>query len=275
MNDTVVSYLAQAETLALAYAIKLFSAAAIFVVGRWVVKRLVSWVERLMAQRNVDAAVSHFLANLLNWGLFAAVVIAALGQLGVQTASLVAVVGAAGLAIGLALQGSLSNFAAGVLLLVFRPFKLGDYVEMAGIAGSVSRIQIFTTELNSPDNKKIIVPNGRVIASNIINYSANDKRRIDLVFSVSYSDDLTKAQRLLRELLAAEPRVLAEPAPLVAVHTLADSSVNIIARPWVASGDYWAVHYALTEGAKRAFDDNGITIPFPQRVMRVEKSPLE
>lgn len=275
MNDTVVSYLAQAETLALAYAIKLFSAAAIFVVGRWVVKRLVSWVERLMAQRNVDAAVSHFLANLLNWGLFAAVVIAALGQLGVQTASLVAVVGAAGLAIGLALQGSLSNFAAGVLLLVFRPFKLGDYVEMAGIAGSVSRIQIFTTELNSPDNKKIIVPNGRVIASNIINYSANDKRRIDLVFSVSYSDDLTKAQRLLRELLAAEPRVLAEPAPLVAVHTLADSSVNIIARPWVASGDYWAVHYALTEGAKRVFDDNGITIPFPQRVMRVEKSPLE
>lgn len=275
MNDTVVSYLAQAETLALAYAIKLFSAAAIFVVGRWVVKRLVSWVERLMAQRNVDAAVSHFLANLLNWGLLAAVVIAALGQLGVQTASLVAVVGAAGLAIGLALQGSLSNFAAGVLLLVFRPFKLGDYVEMAGIAGSVSRIQIFTTELNSPDNKKIIVPNGRVIASNIINYSANDKRRIDLVFSVSYSDDLTKAQRLLRELLAAEPRVLAEPAPLVAVHTLADSSVNIIARPWVASGDYWAVHYALTEGAKRAFDDNGITIPFPQRVMRVEKSPLE
>jgi len=275
MNDTVVGYLAQAETLALTYAIKLFSAAAIFVVGRWVVKRLVSWAERLMAQRNVDAAVSHFLANLLNWGLLAAVVIAALGQLGVQTASLVAVVGAAGLAIGLALQGSLSNFAAGVLLLVFRPFKLGDYVEMAGIAGSVSRIQIFTTELNSPDNKKIIVPNGRVIASNIINYSANDKRRIDLVFSVSYSDDLTKAQRLLRELLAAEPRVLAEPAPLVAVHTLADSSVNIIARPWVASGDYWAVHYALTEGAKRAFDDNGITIPFPQRVMRVEKSPLE
>ncbi len=274
MNETVISYLAEAEGLALAYAVKLVSAAAIFVIGRWLAKRLVSWAERLMAQRSVDAAVSHFMANLLNWGLLAAVVIAALGQLGVQTASLVAVVGAAGLAIGLALQGSLSNFAAGVLLLVFRPFKLGDYVEMAGTAGSVARIQIFTTELTSPDNKKIIVPNGRVIASNIVNYSANDTRRVDMVFSVSYGDDLGKAQQLLRDLLAAEPRVLAEPAPLVAVHTLADSSVNIIARPWVASGDYWAVHYAVTEAAKRAFDANGITIPFPQRVMHVEKPPL-
>jgi small conductance mechanosensitive channel len=139
---------------------------------------------------------------------------------------------------------------------------------MAGIAGTVQRIQIFTTELNSPDNKKIIVPNGQIISGTIVNYSANSTRRIDLVFAVSYSDDLARAQELLRQIMAADPRVLAEPAPLVAVHTLADSSVNLIARPWVASGDYWPTHYALTEAVKNAFDDAGITIPFPQRVVR-------
>lgn len=267
MNAAVSELVAQAQSMALVWGVQLLSALAIFVVGRWLAARLVSWAERLMARRNVDAAVSHFLANLLNWGLLAAVVIAALGQLGVQTASLVAVVGAAGLAIGLALQGSLSNFAAGVLLLVFRPFKIGDYVEMAGIAGTVQRIQIFTTELNSPDNKRIIVPNGRIIAGNIVNFSTNGTRRVDMVFAVSYRDDLQQAQTLLRELLAAEPRVLAEPAPLVAVHTLADSSVQLIARPWVSSSDYWPVHYALTEAVKNAFDQAGITIPFPQRVV--------
>lgn len=268
METAVVGYLEQAQGLMVGYGIQLISAAAIFIIGRWVAARLVEWAERLMEQRSVDPAVSHFLSAMLNWGLLAAIVIAALGQLGVQTASLVAVVGAAGLAIGLALQGSLSNFAAGVLLLVFRPFKIGDYVEMAGIAGTVQRIQIFTTELNSPDNKKIIVPNGQIISGTIVNYSANSTRRIDLVFAVSYSDDLARAQELLRQIMAADPRVLAEPAPLVAVHTLADSSVNLIARPWVASGDYWPTHYALTEAVKNAFDDAGITIPFPQRVVR-------
>lgn len=202
---------------------------------------------------------------MASWALIIFVVIAALGQLGIQTASFVAIVGAAGLAIGLALQGSLANFAAGVLILIFRPFKVGDFVEVAGVSGAVQNIQIFTTELHTPDNKKVIVPNGGVISGNITNYSANNTRRVDLVFGIGYSEDIDVAKTLLQTVLAAEPKVLQDPAPTIGVVELADSSVNLVCRPWVNTADYWDVYFNVTEAVKKALDAGGISIPFPQR----------
>lgn len=253
------------QALALQYGVKVIMALAIVVVGKWVVKRLSVVLEKLMEKNAIDPAIRHFTGSLVYYALLIFVCIAALGQLGIQTASFVAIVGAAGLAIGLALQGSLSNFAAGVLLLIFRPFKVGDFVEAAGTSGVIQSIQIFTTELHTGDNKKVIVPNGRIISGNIINYSANDTRRVDLVFGIGYQDDIDAARAVIESLLAADERVLDEPKPLVAVVALADSSVNFVCRPWVKSSDYWPVHYSLTEAVKKAFDANGISIPFPQR----------
>jgi small conductance mechanosensitive channel len=202
---------------------------------------------------------------LASWALIIFVVIAALGQLGIQTASFVAIVGAAGLAIGLALQGSLANFAAGVLILIFRPFEVGDFVEVAGVSGAVQNIQIFTTELHTPDNKKVIVPSGGVISGNITNYSANNTRRVDLVFGIGYSEDIDVAKTLLQTVLAAEPKVLQDPEPTIGVVELADSSVNLVCRPWVNTADYWDVYFNVTEAVKKALDAGGISIPFPQR----------
>ena len=253
------------QALALQYGVKVLMALVIFVIGKWVVKRLSAVLEKLMEKNAVDPAIRHFTGSLVYYALLIFVCIAALGQLGIQTASFVAIVGAAGLAVGLALQGSLSNFAAGVLLLIFRPFKVGDFIEAAGTSGVIQNIQIFTTELHTGDNKKVIVPNGRIISGNIINYSANDTRRVDLVFGIGYQDDIDAARAVIESLLAADERVLDEPKPLVAVVALADSSVNFVCRPWVKSSDYWPVHYSLTEAVKKAFDANGISIPFPQR----------
>ena len=253
------------QALVIQYGVKVLMALVIFVIGKWVVKRLSVVLEKLMEKNAVDPAIRHFTGSLVYYALLIFVCIAALGQLGIQTASFVAIVGAAGLAIGLALQGSLSNFAAGVLLLIFRPFKVGDFVEAAGTSGVIQNIQIFTTELHTGDNKKVIVPNGRIISGNIINYSANDTRRVDLVFGIGYQDDIDAARAIIESLLAADERVLDEPKPLVAVVALADSSVNFVCRPWVKSSDYWPVHYSLTEAVKKAFDANGISIPFPQQ----------
>jgi small conductance mechanosensitive channel len=253
------------QALVIQYGVKVLMALVIFVIGKWVVKRLSAVLEKLMEKNAVDPAIRHFTGSLVYYALLIFVCIAALGQLGIQTASFVAIVGAAGLAIGLALQGSLSNFAAGVLLLIFRPFKVGDFIEAAGTSGVIQNIQIFTTELHTGDNKKVIVPNGRIISGNIINYSANDTRRVDLVFGIGYQDDIDAARAIIESLLAADERVLDEPKPLVAVVALADSSVNFVCRPWVKSSDYWPVHYSLTEAVKKAFDANGISIPFPQQ----------
>ena len=253
------------QALVIQYGVKVLMALVIFVIGKWVVKRLSAVLEKLMEKNAVDPAIRHFTGSLVYYALLIFVCIAALGQLGIQTASFVAIVGAAGLAIGLALQGSLSNFAAGVLLLIFRPFKVGDFIEAAGTSGVIQNIQIFTTELHTGDNKKVIVPNGRIISGNIINYSANDTRRVDLVFGIGYQDDIDAARAVIESLLAADERVLDEPKPLVAVVALADSSVNFVCRPWVKSSDYWPVHYSLTEAVKKAFDANDISIPFPQR----------
>ncbi len=260
--------------LAMLYGVQVILALTIFIVGKWVAKKIANIVQRVLAKNNVDPAIQHFVGSLVSWVLIIFVVIASLGQLGIQTASFVAIVGAAGLAVGLALQGSLANFAAGVLILIFRPFKVGDFIEVAGVSGVVQKIQIFTTELHSPDNKKIIVPNGGVISGNITNYSANDTRRVDLVFGVGYGDDINAAKAVLQSVVAAEPKVLQDPAPTIAVVELADSSVNLVCRPWVNTADYWDVYFNITEAAKKALDAQGISIPFPQRDLHLHNVAL-
>ena len=249
--------------------LKLVSAVLIFVIGRWVAKAILRVAQGVMARAELEETLSRFLGNLLYVLLMTVVIITTINQLGVQTTSLLAVLGAAGLAVGLALQGSLANFAAGVLIVGFRPYKVGDYIEAGGTAGTVEAVQIFTTVLKSPDNRRIIVPNAHMTAGTITNYSANDTRRIDLVAGVSYADDLDKVRRILQEIVAADSRVLAEPAPTIAVSALADSSVNFVVRPWVNSADYWAVYFELTEQIKKRFDQEGVSIPFPQRDVHV------
>ena len=219
----------------------------------------------------MDEILVKFLSSILHWVLLLFVVIASLSQLGIDTTSLVALLGAAGLAIGLSLQSSLANFAAGVMLIVFRPFTKGDFVEVAGTSGSVDNISIFTTTLTTPDNKEVIVPNGSVIGNNIVNYSARPTRRVDMVFGIGYGDDIKKAKELLEQIVAADTRVLAEPAPVVALGELADSSVNFLVRPWVNAEDYWSVLWDTTETVKLKFDEAGISIPYPQMDVHLDK----
>ncbi len=241
------------------------AAVLIFIIGRWVAKLISMIVFKSMERSKVDQTLSRFVKNLLYALLLVIVVITAIGQLGIQIASFVAIIGAAGLAIGLALQGSLSNFAAGVLLILFKPFKAGDYIEAGGTAGSVQEVHIFNTVLNSPDNCRIIVPNSQITGGTIKNYTANETRRIDLVIGVSYEDDLKKARQVILDVLKADQRVLADPAPVVAVLELGDSSVNFVVRPWVNKADYWDAYFDITEQVKVALEANGLSIPFPQR----------
>lgn len=253
------------------YGIKFIVAIFIFVVGRWIARKVGSGCQRVMTARQIDPALVNFASNLAYYALLIFVVIAALGQIGIQTASFVAIVGAAGLAIGLAMQGSLSNFAAGVLIIIFRPFRMGDFVEMAGTSGVVESIMIFTTELKTGDNKKVIVPNSEVLGGVITNYSAKDTRRVDLVFGIGYEDDIDKAKRVLNEVINGDERVLPDPAPTIAVLELADSSVNFAVRPWVKTPDYWGVYFDLTENIKKRFDQEGISMPYPQRDVHVHR----
>lgn len=248
-----------------ALVINLIIAAAIFFIGKKLAKMVSELIAKTMARKDADPALVGFVASLVRWALLAFVVIAALGQLGIQTASLVAILGAAGLAVGLALQGSLSNFAAGVLILIFRPYKIGDFVELAGTAGTVAAIQIFTTELVTPDNKQIIVPNSQATGGVITNVSAKPTRRVDMVFGIGYSDDIDKARDIIKGILEADERVLKDPATQIAVSELADSSVNFVVRPWVNAADFWAVKFETTEAVKKRFDEEGVSIPFPQQ----------
>ena len=237
----------------------------IFYVGKVVVGFIIRALRKVMQARDVDKTLETFLSNFLRMALMVVVIIAAISQVGIQTTSFIAIFGAAGLAVGLALQGSLSNFAAGVLIVLFRPYRVGDFVEAAGIAGSVEQVQILTTILKTPDNKKIIVPNSQIMDSIITNYSANDTRRVDMVFGVSYSDDLDKVHSVLKEMVEAEDRILDDPACIIAVSELADSSVNFVVRPWVKTSDYWGVMFDMTEAIKKRFDQEGISFPFPQQ----------
>jgi small conductance mechanosensitive channel len=249
--------------------LNLLAAIVIFYVGRLVARMLTKGVRKVMEGQSVDPILVSFVTSLVQWSLMAFVIIAAITKLGVQTASLVALIGAAGLAVGLALQGSLANFAAGVLIVLFRPYRVGDYVEAAGVAGSVVQVQVLTTILRTPDNKEIIIPNGQIMSSIITNYNANETRRIDLVFGVSYSDDLDKVRKIIEELVAAESRILKDPQCQIAVSELADSSVNFVVRPWTKAEDYWFVRFDLIEAVKKRFDKEGISIPFPQRDVHI------
>lgn len=253
------------QTTGIEFVKNLVVALIIFYVGRWVVGLIVRAVASVMQKNNMDKTLETFICNLVRMVLVVFVVIAAVNQLGVQTTSMIAVLGAAGLAVGLALQGSLSNFASGVLIVLFRPYKAGDYIEAAGIAGSVEEVQILTTILKTGDNKRIIVPNSQIMGSIITNYSSNDQRRIDLVVGVSYDDDLDKVRDEFIALVAAEDRILDDPSCLIAVSELADSSVNFVVRPWVKAADYSAVKFSLTEAIKKRFDEVGISFPFPQQ----------
>lgn len=253
------------QTFAAFYGLKIIAAIVIFVVGRWVARALRNAIKRMMVKGNVDETLISFVGNLTYIALLAFVIIAALNQLGIQTTSFIAVIGAAGLAIGLALQGSLANFAASVLMIIFRPFKAGDYIEGAGVAGTVEEVQIFATKLKTPDNKTIIVPNGKMMGDNITNYSAKDTRRVDMVIGVGYGDDLKKVREILEDILAKDDRFLEDPAPTIGVLELGDNSVNFAVRPWVKKEDYWGAYFDVTETVKRRFDEEGISIPYPQR----------
>ena len=251
------------------YALKFAAALAILIIGMWVAKGIRAGIRRMMDKRSVDPTITRFLSSLVYIGMMAFVVLAALGQLGIQTTSFIAVLGAAGLAIGLALQGSLSNFAAGFMLVAFRPFKVGDFIEGAGIAGSVEEIQIFSTKLKTPDNKIIIVPNSKIFDDAITNYSAEATRRVDLVAGVSYEADLSKVKSVLEEIVTSNDLVLKDPPHQIAVSELADNSVNLVVRVWTNTADFWTVHFGLTESIKTRFDAEGIGIPYPQRDVHV------
>ncbi len=252
------------NTYAIPWAINIAMAIAIFVIGRIIVGILLSVFRRVMAKSKYDEMLINFVESIVSAILMLFVIVASLDQLGVDTTSLVAIVGAAGLAIGLSLQDSLKNFAAGVMLLVFKPFKQGNYVEAAGTAGIVQKIGIFHTVMTSLDNKEITIPNGKIYSDNITNYSAKDTRRCDMTFGIGYDDDLLKAKRILQELVDEETRILKEPACLIGVAELGDSSVNFTVRPWVAASDNLAVRLAFTEAVKLRFDAEGISIPYPQ-----------
>lgn len=248
----------------MAYGLKILAALAIFIIGRIVVGIVTGMVRRGMAKSSMDDTLAKFLIALTRMTLLTLVVIAAISALGVEPVSFVAILGAAGLAVGLALQGSLSNFASGVMLIIFRPFKVGDYIEAGGAAGVIQEIKIFSTIMHTPDNKVVILPNSTITGGSITNYSANDTRRVDMVFGIGYDDDIKLAKETLEAIVTADERVLKDPAPTVALSELADSSVNFVVRPWVKTADYWAVYFAINEQVKLTFDEKGISIPFPQ-----------
>jgi small conductance mechanosensitive channel len=247
------------------FGMKILAAIAILIIGRIVVGILAGVVRRFMLRSQADDTLTKFVVSLTKIMLMTFVIIAAIRAVGVETTSFVAVIGAAGLAIGFALQGSLANFAAGVMLMIFRPFKAGDYIEAGGTAGGVEAVQIFSTILKTPDNKRVIIPNSKITGDNIVNYSAMEQRRVDLMFGIGYGDDIKKAKATLGKILSEDDRILKDPAPTIAVSELGDNSVNFVVRPWVKTTDYWAVYFALTEKVKLAFDHEGISIPFPQR----------
>jgi small conductance mechanosensitive channel len=260
-----VQLLAAGKDLLIQYGPKILAAIAIFLIGKMVAKWLKKVLTRMMNKADVDPLIIGFTTSMVYIALMVFVVIAALGQIGIQTTSFIAILGAAGLAIGLALQGSLANFAAGFLLIIFRPFKVGDVIEAAGVTGKVDIIQIFTTTLKTPDNKTIIIPNAKLGGDNIVNYSTQETRRVDMTVGVSYDADIKEVRDILEDIVNKDERVLKDPEPLIVVGELADSSVNFYVRVWVKSADYWNVYFDSNEVVKLRMDEAGIGIPYPQR----------
>jgi small conductance mechanosensitive channel len=267
--ESAEQLLTQIQELLAVYGLKVIAALAILFFGRIVAKWARRIVERLMKKGKTDEIVIGFVGSIVYIAMMVFVVLAALGQVGIQTTSFIAILGAAGLAIGLALQGSLSNFASGFLLIIFRPFKVGDFIDAAGVMGSVESIQIFTTTLKTPDNKTIIVPNSSIYSGNITNFSANETRRVDMTVGVSYDADLSQVKQILKEIAEGDERVMADPAPVIAVSELGDNSVNLVMRMWAKTSDYWGVYFDSTEAVKLRLDEAGIGIPYPQRDVHI------
>jgi small conductance mechanosensitive channel len=269
--DAILNWFTNNQTQLIDYGIKLVVAILIVVIGKWVAKVISNLIASYMKKQSVDATVISFTSSIINGVLVAIVFIAAFSHLGFNTSSLVAIIGAAGLAVGLALQGSLSNFASGVLLILFKPFKAGDFIEVSGTSGVVEEILIFATKLRTGDNKTVIIPNGSITGGTIVNYSTKPTRRIDLVIGVSYDANLSKAKQVLTDVVAKNELVLKDQPVTIGVSELADSSVNFVVRPWVKSSDYWPVYFELMENIKVALDDAGIEIPFPQLSVHVNQ----
>lgn len=270
--DTLhLDYQALLETYLLPWSTKILVALLIFIVGRMVARTIAQGASKALVTARLDPILVNFLSNVLNTVLLVLVIIFALSQLGLNTNSLVALVGAAGLAVGLSLRDSLSHFAAGVMLVIFRPFKLGDFVEVGGVSGSVDKITIFSTRLKTPDNKIVTVPNGQIFGNTMTNFSEESTRRIDMVIGISYDSNLLKAKSILEDIVSQHPKVLKEPEYRIAVSELADSSVNFIVRPWVEAADYWEVRSDLLETTKLRFDAEGIEIPYPQMSLHISK----
>ena len=263
--ETIIGYV---ET----YGIPVLKAIAIYIIGSWIIKKLMKIIKKVMSKRSYDESLQKFLVNLVGWALKIFLIITVIGTLGVETTSFAALIAAAGLAIGMALQGSLSNFAGGVLLMIFKPYKIGDLVEAQDVLGVVKEIEIFTTKLVSPDNKLIIVPNGAMANGNITNYTAEGKIRVDTVISVAYEEDIKQVKEILLKVLTDNPKVLNDPAPSVNVLELADSSVNFAVRPFSKPEDYWDVYFETYENCKLALDKAGIEIPYPHEVEVIKKA---
>lgn len=247
------------------YSIKIVAAILIFLIGKWVAGKIARLGARLFEKNNIDVTLIKFFENIIYYALLTIVIIAGLGQLGINTTSFLTIVGAAGLAIGLALKDSLSNFASGVMLIMFRPYKVGDFINTSGVSGTVQDIALFNTILNTPDNQKVIIPNSSITSNVITNVTANDTRRVDLIIGIGYDDDIKKAKELLENIIKSDTRILDDPPCNIAVSELADSSVNFVVRPWVKTSEYWNVFFDLTEKIKTTFDKEGISIPYPQQ----------
>ena len=264
-GETMEEILNQVKEILAIYGIRVIAALAIFIIGRWVAKGLRNLLRRVMTRSKVDKTLISFVCNLSYVVLLAFVIIAALSKLGIETTSLIAILGAASLAIGLALRGSLSNFAAGVMMIIFRPFKVGDFIEGGGTSGTVEEIQIFSTQLKTADNKTVIVPNAKIFGDKIVNYSTKGTRRVDMTFGIGYDDDIDKARSVILDIINGDERVLKDQAPVVAVSELADSTVNFTVRVWTKSGDYWGFLWDTTETVKKRFDAEDISITYPQQ----------
>jgi len=265
MSSTVDQAVQNVITLVSTWGLQLVGALAVLIIGRFLCNMARKSIRRAMESRKVDPSLIPFFSNLVYFILLAAVLIAVLGLFGIETTSLIAVLGTAGLAIGLALQGTLANFSSGVMLLLFRPFHVGDYIDAAGVAGTVVEIGVFSTTLNTPDNVKIIVPNSGIFGATIKNFSANDTRRNDIILGISYDDDISAAIAVVSAVLSKDSRVLPEPEPVVAVSELADSSVNLVVRPWCRKEDYWSLRFDLIRKFKEELEQGGCSIPYPQR----------
>ena len=261
----------QIKDIVMMYGLNILAALAIFFVGKFVAGIIRKLIRKIMRKRELDETLTGFISSIVYAGIIAFVVIAALSKLGIQTASFVAILGAAGLAIGLALQGSLSNFASGVLIIIFKPFKGGDYVSAGGCEGSINTVGIFTTSIQTVDNKLVIVPNSKIMSDTITNYSTMETRRVDIVASAGYDDDVDKVKDLLLKLLVEDERILSDPAPFVGLVEMADSSVNFTVRAWVKNEDYWNVFFDTNERIKKTFDAENITIPYPQLDVHMDK----